>query len=274
MKKLFLLPILLATSGCVGGMHPHLNQSYLAREDAEVERFANPKLFKNLPELDGQVIPIAIYSFTDRTGQRKPSATQASFSTAVTQGADAYVIKTLADTGDGKWFRPVERVGIDSLIKERQLVRQMREQQLGEGAEPLPPLMVAGIILEGGIIDYSSNTKTGGNGARFLGIGPYQQYAEDQVTISMRLVSVQTGEVLTSVTVEKNLLSTSEGVTAFKFFDMATKAFEFDGQQTSNEAGSYAIRSAIDTAVVELIKDGERKGLWRFKQKETTNEVK
>ncbi len=76
------------------------------------------------------------------------------------------------------------------VIKERQLVRQMREQQLGEGAEPLPPLMVAGIILEGGIIDYNSNTKTGGNGARFLGIGPYQQYSEDQVTISMRLVSV------------------------------------------------------------------------------------
>jgi curli production assembly/transport component CsgG len=74
------------------------------------------------------------------------------------------------------------------------------------------------------------------------------------------------------VTVEKNILSTSEGVTAFKFFDMATKAFEFDGQQTSNEAGSYAIRSAIETAVVELIKDGEKKGLWRFKQKETTNE--
>ena len=272
MKKFLLLPLLLITTACAGGVHPHLNQSYILREDAEVEQFSNPKLFKNLPELDGQVIPIAIYSFTDRTGQRKPSATQASFSTAVTQGADAYVIKTLADTGGGKWFRPVERVGIDSLIKERQLVRQMREQQLGEGAEPLPPLMVAGIILEGGIIDYSSNTKTGGNGARFLGIGPYQQYSEDQVTISMRLVSVQTGEVLTSVTVEKNLLSTSEGITAFKFFDMGTKAFEFDGQQTSNEAGSYAIRSAIETAVVELIKDGERKGLWRFKQKESTNE--
>lgn len=268
MKKLILLPLLFATSACVGGLHPMANQSYLFREDAEVKRFANPKLFKNLPELDGQPIPIALYAFTDRTGQRKPSSTLASFSTAVTQGADAYLIKTLQDTGDGKWFTPVERVGIDSLIKERQLVRQMREQISGEGAEPLPPLKVAGIILEGGIIDYNSNIKTGGNGARFLGIGPFQQYAQDQVTISLRLVSVQTGEVLTSVTVEKTVLSTSEGITAFKFFDMGTKAFEYDGQQTSNEAGSYAIRSAIETAVVELIKDGERKNLWRFKQKE------
>jgi curli biogenesis system outer membrane secretion channel CsgG len=54
---------------------------------------------------------------------------------------------------------------------------------------------------------------------------------------------------------------------------MGTKAFELDGQQTSNEAGSYAIRSAIETAVVELIRDGEKKNLWRFKQKETTNET-
>ena len=85
MKKLILLPLLLVTTACAGGMHPHLNQSYLMREDAEVERFANPKLFRTLPELDGQVIPIAIYSFTDRTGQRKPSATQASCDAVMTQ---------------------------------------------------------------------------------------------------------------------------------------------------------------------------------------------
>lgn len=274
-KTALMLSIFLTLSGCVGGLHPVFNQSYVLPDNAKVSRFANPKIFQDLPELDGPSIPIAIYSFTDRTGQRKPSSTQASFSTAVTQGADAYVIKTLQDAGEGKWFTPVERVGIDSLIKERQLVRQMREQDSGEEtATPLPPLMVAGLILEGGIIDYNSNTKTGGNGARFLGIGPYQQYAEDQVIISMRLVSVQTGEVLITVTVEKNLISSSEGVTAFKFFDMGTKAFELDGQQTSNEAGSYAIRSAIETAVVQLIKDGEKKKLWTFKQKEETNEVK
>lgn len=266
MKKLLALAPALLLSGCIGGSIPALNQSYLLRDDAKVATFANDDLFKNLPELDGSPIPVAVYSFTDKTGQRKPSTTVSSFSTAVTQGADAYVIKTLADVGEGKWFRPVERVGIDSLIKERQLVRQMREQEQGENATPLPPLMVAGIILEGGIIDYNSAVKTGGNGVRYLGIGPHTQYIEDQVVIHLRLVSVQSGEVLTSVTVQKNLLSTSEGVTAFKFFNMATNAFELDSQQTSNEAGNYAIRSAIETGVVELIKRGEAKGLWHYKQ--------
>lgn len=268
-KSLAVLPLLFLTTACVGGLSPDLNRSYLQTSQASVTPFANPKIFADLPELDGPPIPIAIYSFVDRTGQRKPSSIVSSFSTAVTQGADAYVIKTLQDVGDGKWFVPVERVGIDSLIKERQLVRQMREQVSGEAAEPLPPLKVAGIILEGGIIDYNSNIKTGGNGVRYLGIGPHQQYTEDQVTISMRLVSVQTGEVLSSVTVQKNLLSTSEGVTVFRFFNQATNAFELDSQQTSNEAGNYAIRSAIETAIVELIRDGGKKGLWKFKQKET-----
>lgn len=268
MKKILAILPMLLLAGCVGGLSPGMNKSYLSTSNAEVTPYANPKIFQNLPELDGPPIPIAIYSFVDRTGQRKPSSIVSSFSTAVTQGADAYVVKTLQDVGDGRWFVPVERVGIDSLIKERQLVRQMREQVAGENAEPLPPLKVAGLILEGGIIDYNSNVKTGGNGVRYLGIGPHQQYTEDQVTISMRLVSVQTGEVLSSVTVQKNLLSTSEGVTVFKFFNQATNAFELDSQQTSNEAGNYAIRSAIETAIVELIRDGGKKGLWRFKQKE------
>lgn len=268
MKKV-LAPILgLLLSGCVGALHPSLNQSYLLRGDAKVTKFANDDLFKKLPVLDGPPIPIAVYSFTDKTGQRKPSNTVSSFSTAVTQGADAYVVKTLSEVGDGKWFRPVERVGIDSLIKERQLIRQMREQEQGENATPLPPLMVAGIILEGGIIDYNSNIKTGGQGVRYLGIGPHTQYTEDQVIVHLRLVSVQTGEVLSSVTVQKNLISTSEGITAFKFFNLATNAFELDAQQTSNEPGNYAIRSAIETGVVELIYSGEKKGLWRFRTTE------
>jgi curli production assembly/transport component CsgG len=126
---------------------------------------------------------------------------------------------------------------------------------------------MAGVILEGGIIDYNSNTLTGGTGARWLGIGTQTAYTQDVVVISLRLVSVQTGEVLTTVTVEKNLLSTADGATALKFFNQATRAFEFDSSQTFNEPGNYALRSAIETAVIELIKKGERQSLWKFKEK-------
>ena len=269
MKKLLTLSLLLSTTmmtGCVGAIHPALNKdTALFKEKPVLSKFANQKTFAGIPDLDGPPIPIAVYSFTDKTGQRKPSSTLSTFSTAVTQGADAYLIKTLADAGDGKWFKPVERVGIDSLVKERQLIRQMREQEYGEKATPLPPLTVAGLIIEGGIIDYNSDTKTGGNGVRYLGIGPNTQYSEDMVVINMRIISTQTGEVLDSVTITKNILSTSEGITVFKLFDLGTQAFELDGQQTTNEPGSYAIRAAIELGVAELIKSGEKKGLWHYK---------
>lgn len=225
------------------------------------------KELAKLPAPEGAPIPVAVYGFKDMTGQRKPSNTLSLFSTAVTQGAEAYLIKSLMEAGNRQWFTVVERVGLDNLLKERQMIRQTREIYDGVNAKMLPPLTLAGIILEGGIIDYNSNTLTGGTGFRVLGIGPYTQYTQDVVVISLRLVSVQTGEVLTSVTIEKNLLSTADGATALRFYNQATQAFEFDSSQTFNEPGNYALRSAIETAVAELIRKGEKQGLWKFKEK-------
>jgi curli production assembly/transport component CsgG len=176
-------------------------------------------------------------------------------------------MKSLQEVGNRQWFTVVERVGLDNLLKERQMIKQTREIYDGANAKMLPPLQMAGVILEGGIIDYNSNTLTGGTGARWLGIGAQTAYTQDIVVISLRLVSVQTGEVLTTVTVEKNLLSTADGTTALKFFNQATRAFEFDSSQTFNEPGNYALRSAIETAVIELINKGERQNLWKFKEK-------
>jgi curli production assembly/transport component CsgG len=239
------------------------------KEEATVSEIIN-KSFNDIPAPAGAPVTVAVYGFKDLTGQRKPSTTLSLFSTAVTQGAESYLIKSLQEVGHRQWFTVVERVGLDNLLKERQMIKQTREIYEGPNAKMLPPLTLAGVILEGGIIDYNSNTLTGGTGARFLGIGPYTQYTQDLVVISLRLISVQTGEVLTTVTVEKNLLSTNDGVTALKFFNQATRAFEFDASQTFNEPGNYALRSAIETAVTELIRKGERQSLWKFKENPNT----
>jgi curli production assembly/transport component CsgG len=151
------------------------------------------------------------------------------------------------------------------------MIKQTREIYEGANAKMLPPLALAGVILEGGIIDYNSNVLTGGTGFAVLGIGPYTQYMQDQVVISMRLVSVQTGEILTSVTIEKNLLSTKDGTTAVKFYNQGTRSFEFDSSQTFNEPGNYALRSAIEQGIIELVKSGKNLGLWKYK--ETSNEL-
>ena len=265
--KLFKLSLLTLALAVLTGCNTIRPQGDIGiSSEATVSEIIN-KSFSDIPAPGGAPVTVAVYGFKDMTGQRKPSNTLSLFSTAVTQGAESYLIKSLQEVGNRQWFTVVERVGLDNLLKERQMIKQTREIYDGEKAKMLPPLTLAGVILEGGIIEYNSNTLTGGTGARWLGIGPYAQYTQDLVVISLRLVSVQTGEVLQTVTVEKNLLSTSEGVTALKFFNQATQAFEFDSSQTFNEPGNYALRSAIETAVIELIRKGEKQGLWKFKEK-------
>ena len=205
----------------------------------------------------------AVYGFSDKTGQRKPSEKMANISTAVTQGAEVWLIKALQEVGQGEWFQVVERVGLDNLTKERQIIRQAR-QSVGDERQ-LKPMMFAGVIIEGGIIGYDSNVLTGGAGARYLGIGPSTQYRKDVVTITMRMTSTQTGEVLLSVSTTKTIISTGSSMTFFRFFDMGTTSVEIEAGHTINEPVNYAVRVAIEQAVVELIKEGEEKKLWKFK---------
>jgi curli production assembly/transport component CsgG len=127
-------------------------------------------------------------------------------------------------------------------------------------------MQFAGMIIEGGIIGYDATTTSGGAGMRIFGIGKQTQWSTDTVTVSLRAVSVNTGKVLAVVTVQKTILSTADSVTALKFFDSGTQSFEAETGLTINEPGTYAVKATVEMAVVELIKEGERKGVWAFKQ--------
>ena len=213
----------------------------------------------------GRPVSVAVYSFADKTGQRRPQANVASLSSAVTQGAETFLIQALQGVGNGQWFEVVERVGIDNLTKERLIIRQMREAYEGNNAKPLMPMQFAGMIIEGGIVGYDTTVNSGGAGMRIFGIGKQTQWSQDTVTISVRAVSVNTGKVLAVVTVQKTILSTADSATALKFFDAGTQAFEAEAGLTINEPGTYAVKAAIEMAVVELIKEGQRKSIWDFK---------
>jgi curli production assembly/transport component CsgG len=214
----------------------------------------------------GRPLSVAVYSFQDKTGQRRPQANIASLSTAVTQGGETFLIQALQNVGRGEWFDVVERVGVDNLTKERLIIRQMREAYEGKDAKPLLPMQFAGVIFEGGIVGYDSSTTSGGVGQRIFGIGKQTQWSTDRVTVSLRAVSVNTGKVLASVTVQKTIMSSADSVSALKFFDAGTQAFEAEAGLTINEPGTYAVKATVEMAVVELIKEGQRKGVWDFKQ--------
>ena len=210
-------------------------------------------------------VTIAVYKFGDLTGQRKPSDALALLSTAVTQGADVWLIQALKRAGNGEWFQVIERIGLDNLLKERQIIRNTRKSYDGEKAKKIKPLLFAGVLIEGGIVGYDTDMVTGGVGARYLGIGIHDEYRRDMITVGIRLISVQTGEVLMAVSTQKTILSTRVGINVFKFLDMGTKLLETEVGFTQNESITYAVRKAIEASVVELILKGEEEGLWKFK---------
>jgi curli production assembly/transport component CsgG len=214
----------------------------------------------------GGAITVAVYSFRDLTGQRKASQTLASLSSAVTQGADNYLIRSLQEVGNGSWFKVVERGGLDNIVKERQLIRQMRELYQGKDAQALPPMVFAGLILEGGIVGYDSNVISGGSGARLLGIGASTEYRQDEIVISLRAVSVASGEVLTAVTIKKTVVSFQDKMGVLRFYDLGTKALELETGAASNESMNSAVQLAIHAAVIEMIKQGEKKGHWQYRK--------
>lgn len=222
-------------------------------------------LLNQLPPPQRQVA-IAVYGFSDQTGQFKPTNAGQTLSRAVTQGAGSILVKALQDTGNRSWFTVVERERLDNLLKERQIIGEMRKRYLGEqevDPNALPALLFAGVLLEGGIIGYDTNTVTGGAGAAFLGIGARGEYRQDTVTVYLRAVSVRTGEVLANVQASKTIASQAIGANAYRFVAFR-ELLEAEWGITANEPDQVALQQAIEKAVYGIVLEGVELDLWRF----------
>lgn len=258
--KYLLIVLLLGLAGCIHPSKPGII------ELPKSQRSPLEQQLLNLPAVDAPEMTIAVYSFADKTGQRKTVDAYATFSSAVTQGAESWLIDALRTAGSGKWFKVLERVSLDNIIKERQLISQTRETFQGKNAELLTPMLFAGVLAEGGIIGYDTNILTGGAGASVLGITGSTQYRKDVITVSLRFVSVQTGEVLVSVAVIKTITSVAVTGNLYKFYEHGTLPIETEVGLTANEPNTIAVRSAIDQAVIDIIYEGAKIGLWKFKK--------
>ncbi|MFN4025639.1 MAG: CsgG/HfaB family protein [Hyphomonas sp.] len=263
------LPILISACATASDNHPGIIQ----RPAVSEVRTETQSRLRSLPP-PRERAAVAVYRFDDQTGQFKPSNVQ-TLSKAVTQGSTSVLLKALQDAGDRSWFTVIERENLDNLLKERQIIREMRRQYLGEeelNEAALPPLLFAGIILEGGIIGYDTNTLTGGAGARFLGIGSHTNYREDKVTVYLRAVSVKTGEVITSVVASKKIASFGVSANVFRYVSFK-ELLEVDTGFTTNEPDLLALRQATEKAVELLILEGADLGIWDFQDQMAGAEV-
>ena len=150
------------------------------------------------------------------------------------------------------------------MTKERQLIRSAREQSVSEDEKKkaLRPLLFAGVLIEGAVISYETNLATGGIGARYLGIGSSVQYREDSITITLRMVSVATGEILIEVMTEKTIFSYGKSEDVFRFIEAGTELVEIEMGNSRNESTTIALMKAIESAVLKIINVGYDRSFW------------
>lgn len=213
-----------------------------------------------LPKPKGKVVA-AIYNFRDQTGQYRPSPAS-NFSTAVTQGGTAMLTVALQNSD---WFIPLEREGLQNLLTERKIIRaaQKKPNTPANNNRELSSLLAANVLLEGGIIGFETNTRTGGIGARYFGLGGSEQYRVDQVTVNLRAIDIRTGQVLNAVTTTKTILSRELQAGIYRFLDYK-RLLEAEMGFTTNEPVQVCVMSAIEAAVIHLIAEGIRDETWRL----------
>ena len=258
--KLFLLfvgGLLLNSCGA------YFNQPIIQQEARQGEFSRSTQNLLDLPDAQTPV-EVAVYNFRDQTGQYKSVENGSTFSTAVTQGATAILLKALEDSN---WFIPIERENLSNLTTERNIIRNTKQEyikNLNPNEPPLPPLKYAGIILEGGIVSYDTNIVTGGLGARYFGIGGSTKYRQDRITVYLRMVSTSNGEILKTVYVSKTILSQALDASFFRFVKFQ-RLLEAETGITQNEPVQLAVKDAVEKAVKALIIEGVQDGYWSAK---------
>ncbi|EKY3197571.1 curli production assembly/transport protein CsgG [Cronobacter turicensis] len=254
MQRLIVLIATILLSGCL---------TALPKEAASPTLMPRGQSYQDLihlPEPKGKLY-VSVYNIQDETGQFKPYPAS-NFSTAVPQSATAMLVTALKDS---RWFIPLERQGLQNLLNERKIIRASQENgTVGDNNRmPLQSLMSANVMIEGSIIGYESNVKSGGAGAKYFGIGADTQYQLDQVAVNLRVVNVSTGEVLSSVNTSKTILSYEVQAGVFRFIEYQ-RLLEGEVGYTANEPVMQCLMSAIETGVIYLINDGITRGLWEL----------
>ena len=256
MKLIYISLLCLVLTGCGSYFNQPLEQ--LPARTGEVA--PRTQRLKEFP-LPTEPVVVGVYNFKDQTGQYKAVENGSTFSTAVSQGATTMLIKALEDS---KWFTPIERENLQNLLTERNIIRSTRDDYRKAGTEnvpALPPLLFAGVLLEGGIVSYDTNIISGGAGARYFGVGGSTEYRQDRLTIYLRATSTSNGKILKTVYVSKTILSQAVSASLFKFVNFQ-RLLEAETGYTKNEPVQLAMKDAIEKAVESLIIEGIDENLW------------
>lgn len=260
LKKSFIKFSLMASVIVLNGCRAYFHQPTTLQPARVGEESSITEILRTLPPPKEQ-LATAVYKFRDQTGQYRPAETS-NFSTAVTQGATNILLKAMEDS---KWFLNIERENVSNLLNERKIIRSSMTQYNNTN-ELLPPLLFAGMILEGGIVSYDANIITGGAGLRYFGAGTSTEYRQDRVTVYLRAIATRSGKILKTVYSSKTILSQSVSASLFRYVRFK-RILEAETGFTTNEPSQMAVTEAIEKAVQAMILEGIKDGLWAADEK-------
>lgn len=260
-KILFTLSGIASLVWLLTGCNAYFNQPTRTQSAQLGEETAITAELRKLPAPHEKIVA-AVYKFRDQTGQYKQTETGSGFSTAISQGTTNILLKALEESG---WFVPIERENFSNLQTERAIIKNSAKQY--KEPDNLPPLLFAGVILEGGIVSYDANTITGGAGLRFFGTGGSSQYRQDRVTVYLRAVATKTGKILKTVYTSKTILSQAIDAGTFRYVSFK-RLLEVETGYATNEPAQMAVTEAIEKAVKSLILEGIQDNLWSADEKD------
>ena len=270
---------LLALAGCVQDPLASATPNVIAEQEIP------------LPPPPARALTVGIYNCIDTTGQRRPTLLAQELSTAVPMDCTPYLVEAVRSLRTGYVFL-VERQHIDELLRERQLAtlalngpaqtaaapteaaqspagrhRGVRQPaaQLVAAQQPAAPrrltmVRVAEVLLVGQVVAYDRATRDMSGGLAFAGIGASGTLITDLVTFSLRAIAVQTGEVIGQTTVTKSITSMKVGGHIAKIYSESVVELELGGG--GNEPVGLALRTAIRSALIQLVQNGIHDGWW------------
>jgi len=246
------LMILILLTGCA------TNQKRIKQPTYD-ENVYSQAFMKTFPQ---EKLNVSIFEFKDYTGKYQGALNgQSVYSKVVTQDPESVLIAKLLASD---WFNVLERTVLKNILTERKLSELSNKEKLSK-------LEYSRYALAGGIIDYESNTLTGGLGAKYFGIGGSTEYRADQMTISLRLIDIETGSILSSTVLTDQVYSYGLSLGVFQFVSYK-KLLEAEGGFTRNEPKILVLNSLLEESVKQLIQDSIELGI--FSVKETNSNIK
>ncbi|MCG9692667.1 CsgG/HfaB family protein [Vibrio sp. Isolate22] len=199
---------------------------------------------------------VTVYRFADFSGQRKQGLLYQEVSTAVPQGLDSMLMHSLSTINQGKLYKVIDRTFLSHMLDERQLA------SVSVSPKNLGILKVPSIVFTGGVIAYDHNNRQAAGGIFFNDFSLSSEYSVDTVTVSLRAVSVKTGEILLSSISKKSIVSVSSGINSYKIFDDNLMQLELGGAY--NEPVSVATRLAIEQSILDITEKALELGWWNI----------